>query len=69
MSGYGVRVEYIGPKGHIALVTLDRPDKRNAFDEVMWASIESAAATLRGRLPRAVVVTGAGDKAFWRGLT
>ena len=68
MSGYGIRVEYIGPKGHIALVTLDRPEKRNAFDEVMWAAIESAAATLRGRLPRAVVVTGAGDKAFSAGF-
>lgn len=68
MSDYGVHVEHIGPKGHIALVTLSRPDKRNAFDETMWASLESAVAAIRERLPRVVVVTGAGDKAFCAGF-
>jgi enoyl-CoA hydratase len=68
MSDYGVRVEYQGPKGHVAVLTLDRPDKRNAFDEAMWASLESAVAAVRERLPRAVVVTGAGDKAFSAGF-
>jgi enoyl-CoA hydratase len=68
MSDYGIRLDYTGPKGHIALVTLDRPDKRNAFDETMWAALESVATGLKERLPRAVVVTGAGDKAFSAGF-
>ncbi len=68
MSDYGVRVEYAGPNGHIALVTLDRPDKRNAFDETMWASLEEAVGKLKERLPRVVVVTGAGERAFCAGF-
>jgi enoyl-CoA hydratase/carnithine racemase len=68
MSDYGVRVEYRDPKGHIALVTLDRPEKRNAFDEAMWVSITEAADKLKERLPRVIVVTGAGDRAFCAGF-
>jgi enoyl-CoA hydratase len=68
MSDYGVRVDYTGTEGRVAVLTLDRPDKRNAFDETMWSSLEKAVAKLRDRLPRAVVVTGAGDKAFCAGF-
>ena len=68
MSDYGVRVDYRGPKERIAVVTLDRPDKRNAFDEAMWASLEAAVTALKRRLPRAVVVTGAGERAFSAGF-
>jgi len=68
MSDYGVRLDYTGPKGQIALVTLDRPDKRNAFDEAMWASLMKAVGKLKGRLPRVVIVTGAGEKAFCAGF-
>lgn len=68
MADYGIRLDYAGPGGHIALVTLDRPDKRNAFDEAMWAALETVASGLRERPPRAVVVTGAGDRAFSAGF-
>ncbi|MBN2224678.1 MAG: enoyl-CoA hydratase/isomerase family protein [Deltaproteobacteria bacterium] len=68
MSDYGVRLDYTGTGEHIGLVTLDRPDKRNAFDEAMWASLEDTIERIKQRLPRAVVVTGAGDRAFSAGF-
>jgi len=68
MSDYGIRLDYTGTAGRIALVTLDRPEKRNAFDEAMWMSLEETTDRLRKKLPRAVVVTGAGDRAFSAGF-
>ncbi len=68
MSDYGVRLDYVGTGGRVALVTLDRPEKRNAFDEAMWTSLEETTERLRKKLPRAVVVTGAGDRAFSAGF-
>jgi len=53
----------------VATVTLDRPDSYNAFTTTMceemadvWAHVRDAATV------RAVVVTGAGDKAFCTGI-
>ena len=68
MSDYGVRIKYIEPRSRVAIVTLDRPDKRNAFDEAMWASLEEVVGELKKRLPRAIVVTGAGERAFSAGF-
>ncbi|MBW2631869.1 MAG: enoyl-CoA hydratase/isomerase family protein [Deltaproteobacteria bacterium] len=65
MSGNGVRLER---DGHIAIVTLDRPGRRNAFDEEMWSNLEDVVSELAGKLPRVVVVTGAGEKAFCAGF-
>jgi enoyl-CoA hydratase len=65
MENYGVRLEY---RGNIAVVTLDRPARRNAFNEKMWDDFERAAAALGAKPPRAVVVTGAGGKAFCAGF-
>ena len=55
------------PAEHIAMITINNPKKRNAMTRKMlqdvanlWASIEVSAC-------RAVVVTGAGDKAFSAG--
>src|SRR4030042_1697658 len=62
MSDYGVRIKYIEPRGRVAIVTLDRPDKRNAFDEAMWASLEEVVGELKKRLPRAIVVAGGGGR-------
>jgi len=55
-------------EGEIARVTLDRPDRMNAVDRAteaelirIWEAIE------RDRSVRAVVLTGAGDRAFCTG--
>ncbi len=52
----------------IALVTFNRPDKRNAFNLAMWESLEQVTSKLKEKLPRVVVVTGAGEVAFSAGF-
>ena len=52
----------------IAVVTLNRPEKRNAFHEEMWGAFTQTTETLRRSPPRAIVLTGAGDKAFSAGF-
>ena len=64
MAEYGVRLER---KGKVALIIFDRPERRNAFNDVMWSGLERAAAELKDHLPRAVVVTGSG-RAFCAGF-
>ncbi len=65
MNDYGVRLER---RGHIAVITLDRPQRRNAFDEHMWESFAQVTAELREHPPRVVIITGSGDKAFCAGF-
>lgn len=65
MTDYGVRLERVGK---VAVVTFDRPAKKNSFDEHMWDSLEGTVADLIARMPRVVVVTGAGDEAFSAGF-
>lgn len=65
MSDYGVRLERMG---NIAVITLDRPDRQNAMDEHMWICFKEVALKLQQHLPRAVVITGAGEKAFCAGF-
>lgn len=60
-----VRVER---EGRVAVVTIDRPERRNALDEAMWSSLSSAVASLEARPPRAVIITGSGDRAFCAGM-
>ena len=51
----------VSPAG-VATVTLNRPDKRNAFDEMMIAGLIDALETLKGAdHVRVVFVRGAGD--------
>lgn len=64
MSHGTVRVERRGP---VAVVTLDRPGRRNALGHVMWAALGRAADELHAAPPRAVVLTGAGE-AFCAGM-
>jgi len=68
MKEYGVVVSHYDPKKHIALVTLNRPDKRNAMDETMWSGLEEAARILNEPLPRAVIITGTPNGAFCAGM-
>jgi enoyl-CoA hydratase/carnithine racemase len=53
--------------GHVATLTLDRPERRNALGEAMWVALEQRVAELEAALPRALVLTGAGDRAFCAG--
>ncbi len=55
-------------KEKIAVVTLNRPEKRNAFDLDMWERLEAVTEELKNELPRAIVITGAGDRAFCAGF-
>jgi enoyl-CoA hydratase len=55
-------------KGHVAVLTINRPERKNAFNEAMFARIGAVAGELRAKPPRAVVVTGAGDSAFSAGF-
>jgi enoyl-CoA hydratase/carnithine racemase len=53
----------------VAWVTLNRPDKLNAFDEVMQRELESVWKSLRTNDDvRCAVLTGAGEKAFCTGI-
>ncbi|HEX6311886.1 MAG TPA: enoyl-CoA hydratase-related protein [Acidimicrobiia bacterium] len=54
--------------GHVARVTIDRPERRNAMSfDVMDGLRESAARARADDAVRAVVLTGAGDQAFCAG--
>jgi enoyl-CoA hydratase/carnithine racemase len=53
--------------GHLAVLTLDRPERRNAIGEAMWLALDERIAELEAAPPRVVVLTGAGDRAFCAG--
>jgi enoyl-CoA hydratase len=53
---------------NIAIVTLRRPERHNAFNDEMWRGFELAIEELAGKLPRVVVITGEGEKAFCAGF-
>jgi enoyl-CoA hydratase/carnithine racemase len=56
-------------KDGVAWITLNRPGALNAFDSVMIGEVESLWRLLREKDDiRAIVLTGAGDKAFCSGL-
>jgi enoyl-CoA hydratase/carnithine racemase len=60
-----VRLEY---RGNIAIVTINRPRKRNALNADMFSHLETATAQLNANLPRVVILTGEGDTAFCTGF-
>jgi enoyl-CoA hydratase len=51
----------------ITVLTINRPDKRNALNQPTRDEILQALDELQGSTARVVVVTGAGDKAFIAG--
>ena len=65
MSKEGIRLER---KGKIAILTIDRPQRRNAFNEFMFSELERVTIGLKNNMPRVVVITGGGDKAFCAGF-
>jgi enoyl-CoA hydratase/carnithine racemase len=53
----------------VAIVTLNRPDVYNAFNQAMQAELKHVWRSLRANDDvRAVILTGAGDKAFCTGI-
>jgi enoyl-CoA hydratase len=66
MSGALVRVERTGA---VATVTLDRPQAMNALSRALQLELAQALAGLEADpAVRAIVITGAGDRAFTAGL-
>jgi enoyl-CoA hydratase/carnithine racemase len=65
MKDYGISLKR---QGHLAVITLERSAKHNALDEHMWDCLDKVVAELKHSLPRVIVLTGAGDKAFCAGF-
>jgi len=53
--------------GDVAVITLDRPEARNALNAAMIARIGELIDEAAATAPRALVITGAGGKAFCAG--
>lgn len=60
-----ILIDYL--PSHIALVTLDNEPKRNAMSREMFAELAAVWDDLEASDCRAIVLTGAGDKAFSAG--
>lgn len=61
----GIRIER---DGHVAVITIDRPQAANAIDQASWRAIGDGLAALdTDPGVRAVVLTGSGDKVFCAG--
>ncbi|KAF1812415.1 ClpP/crotonase [Eremomyces bilateralis CBS 781.70] len=57
------------PEQYVAHVEINRPEKMNAFIEIMWLNLEQIIKKLsRDSDVRAIVLTGAGDRAYTAGL-
>ena len=54
-------------KGGYAVMTLNRPEKRNALSSELLATLQDAMEEIKGRCS-VVVLTGAGDRAFCAGM-
>jgi len=53
----------------IAIVLLNRPEAMNAFNSAVWVGLQKAAQAIKEKPSvRAVIVTGAGEKAFSAGI-
>lgn len=55
MSEEGILLER---KGSVAIVTMKRPQRRNAFNEHMFLELARVTGELKKQLPRAIVITG-----------
>ena len=64
-----VRLELPGDHPHVAVVTLDRPDKANSFDPKLLRELADAWRRIASDSEiRCAVLTGAGDRAFSAGM-
>ncbi len=55
-------------KDKVAIVTINRPQRRNAFNEHMFLALGRITGELKKTLPRAIVITGGGEDAFSAGF-
>ena len=55
-------------KNKIAVVLMNRPEKKNAFDESMFEALEKVTRELEQDHPRTIILTGAGDRSFCAGF-
>ncbi|MFZ5573059.1 MAG: enoyl-CoA hydratase/isomerase family protein [Thermodesulfobacteriota bacterium] len=55
-------------RGRIAVVTLNRPERLNAFNDDMLLNLQTVTNTLKKSPPWVVILTGSGDKAFSAGF-
>lgn len=64
----GLETLLLDIKGGVAMITVNRPDKRNALNTMVREELIGTLDALRSREEvRVVVITGAGDKAFIAG--
>jgi len=64
-----IRLDLPTDHPHVALVTLDRPERANALDPPMLSALAAAWRRIAGDAEiRCVVLTGAGDRAFCAGM-
>lgn len=64
-----IRFELPSDHPHVALITLDRPEKANSFDPLTLRQLAEAWRTVAAdRAIRCVVLTGAGDRVFSGGM-
>jgi enoyl-CoA hydratase/carnithine racemase len=68
VSGAPSMIEIATADG-VARITLNRPEKRNALELGDLHAFSEALVQLRAEAPRALIVTGAGDKAFCAGVS
>jgi len=52
----------------IAVLTFNRPEKHNTFNKAFWDDFNICLDDLEHKLPRVVIVTGAGSRAFSAGF-
>jgi enoyl-CoA hydratase/carnithine racemase len=67
-EGELVRLERADPGGQLAVLTLDRPEVLNAINNMALDALHAALDDLERELPRSVILTGAGDRAFSTGM-
>ena len=65
MSEEGI---FLARKGKVAVVTMNRPHRRNAFNEHMFLALAQVTNELKQNLPRAVVITGGSENVFSAGF-
>ena len=69
MTDYDYHTITVERDGHVAWLTLNRPQAHNAFDPVMQSELYMAWRSFRSDDEvRAIVLTGAGEKAFCVGI-
>lgn len=55
-------------KNKIGVVLMNRPEKKNAFDNAMFDALEKVTRELEQDLPRAIVLSGVDDRSFSSGF-